>query len=250
MTTTQLIEQLKIKLHTYMELSDYDNQSTGLVDLLHEIRQINRHILSLFPKNDLALDQAKQLMRQSNVLRDIDVLMTETLPEHFQLPKKALSQMQECIREERDKQNQKFIYFLNEEFSGFSIEEMGTPINQASTQTELKELEKKVNKTIKLLTQYDLESKQAHKLRLKLKRYAHQLNDYYPDERKLLNKIYQLQNGLGQFRDLAQSAQLLKKLLANSDIDINEGIATLETMADKKLREVQQQARRLLTQKA
>lgn len=209
------LKKLINKLDAY---DDLENDAQR-IDQLHKIRVNARKLIALSPPESDSAKTLKRLIQASNALRDLDVLHSETLknlPKDWQ-PK--LQPLYDILAEQRQDMDAQFrlrlqmelseeILELVEDFEPFKKEEKS---GHQRHQLALKEIEKRLKAQFKVLRALEVEDKQVHKVRLKIKRLRYQLEHFYPKQTKALEVTTYLQNTLGEFHDLCQGMKWLEK---------------------------------------
>ncbi len=84
-------------------------------------------------------------------------------------------------------------------------------------QTDFKTLQKAFLKEIKSLSRLDIEAKQIHKIRLKVKRYQQQFSVFQGYD-SWQQTVAELRDVMGEFNDYSQAKRLLK-MFADENID-------------------------------
>lgn len=242
MSLELLVESLIKSVDSYRALSHLNIDESSLH--LHEIRLMSRRLLSHFPKQHREICSVKMLLQGSNALRDMDVLITETI-EKFAAGGQS-QVLRELLLNEREHLNEKFLDLLDDEWDAAR-----RIINALALDEDVSELgslefsvvQKKLSKALKVLAQVDTVEKDAHKIRLKLKRYAHQILTHFPEKLELRTLLEDVIHRLGQMHDLYQSARLLQKFVDCDDLANAALVKKLQRASEQRLNEIKKQAR-------
>lgn len=187
---------------------------------LHRLRQASRELLSLLPVEDYPQQRIKRVIQASNKIRDLDVLLLEVLPSFPQELESAIEPVKEQLVEVRWEWDDTFKNDLQLEMLPeieSCIEEYAETLQSvhptASEQQhqQLKEIEKQFKKVKKRLSLLELENKQIHKLRLKIKRMRYQVAHFFPEQDELFEALKYLQKQLGEFHDYDQAQKMIAK---------------------------------------
>ncbi|WP_029406620.1 CHAD domain-containing protein [Thiomicrorhabdus sp. Milos-T2] len=196
-----------------------DDEDPKLVECLHNLRIAARKLIVVMNPEDFIGLNLKKLIQASNKIRDLDVFITEILP---QFPKKWHSEFKDLLRvlnNRRVEMNHDFKITLTEEWLSdlndekilLSGEHETSQSQLKRQQMDLKEIEKRLKKALKEVKSIDIEDKHLHKIRLVSKRLRYQLMRFYPQETKLIKTTKLLQAKLGDFHDIYQAIKLLKQ---------------------------------------
>lgn len=192
---------------------------------LHKMRQAAREILSLLPEEDYPQQRIKRVIQASNKIRDLDVLILELLPrlpEEFTATADLIKEQLLDVRWNLDDDFKNDLQLEMVPEIESCKDEYAHAMHQAQPksiehhQEKLKELKKQFKKVQKHLSLVDLENKQIHKLRLKIKRMRYQVAHLFADQHELLAKLKYLQQQLGEFHDYDQAQKMMAKY---TDID-------------------------------
>jgi len=210
------LKKLSKAINHYKSLETNDKD---LIEGLHKLRVTARKLVSLSPPDSESGSVFKKFIQASNHLRDLDVFRSEVLPNFPQKQQKAITELYLVIEEHREDLDAKFKLLIDMELedelkdllnhSALSKEKLQS--SSERHRLEIKEIEKKLRIQTKLLRKIDLEDKQVHKARLKIKRLRYQLEHFYENETEFLKVTHFLQDELGQFHDLSQASKILAK---------------------------------------
>lgn len=237
-----LIEKLLKKIDKYESLEQAKTQ----VELLHKIRVNTRKLVALSPPESYSAQVLKRLIQASNALRDLDVLQNETLkhlPDKWQKDLKPIYQELTERRLEMDAQFKLLLQMeLREEIQGLMDDfEHLQKKNSSSAERHkllLSEIEKRLKAQLKILRAVEIEDKQVHKVRLKIKRLRYQLEHFYTEQEEALQLTTYLQDELGVFHDLCQGIKWLNKYLGEDKEQLKSIQDLLQTRKEKNLQSV------------
>lgn len=214
------IKKLTRLIQTYLshdrQADEGDDQT---IEHLHKIRVTARKLVSLSPPETYQIQLFKKVIQASNSLRDIDVFRSELLPSFPDKWQSKMTPLYVSIAEFRNQLDVKFQLLLETEIQA-EIETLHSSLVDIEKKTstiserhklDIKEIEKQLQKQIKIIQKIEIEDKHLHKARLKIKRLHYQLEHFYPKEHKLAKICAYLQDELGHFHDLCQGIKLLKK---------------------------------------
>lgn len=102
----------------------------------------------------------------------------------------------------------------------------------------LSEIEKRLKAQLKILRAVEIEDKQVHKVRLKIKRLRYQLEHFYTEQEEALQLTTYLQDELGVFHDLCQGIKWLNKYLGEDKEQLKSIQDLLQTRKEKNLQSV------------
>ncbi len=237
-----LIEKLLKKIDKYERLE----QSKSQVELLHKIRVNSRKLVALSPPESYSAQVLKRLIQSSNALRDLDVLQNETLkdlPEKWQKELRPIYQYLAERRHEMDAQFKLLLQMeLRDEIQGL-VDDFDQLQKKSSRSAErhklsLSEIERRLKLQLKILRAVDIEDKQVHKVRLKIKRLRYQLEHFYVNQEQALELTTYLQDELGKFQDLCQGMKWLKKYLDSDKTRLKSIQELLQSRKDSILQSV------------
>lgn len=211
----QIKKLLKV-IERYVEIPNGDIEQ---IEGLHKVRVTARKLVSVSPPESYSGKLFKKVIQSSNHLRDLDVFRSEVLKDFPEAWQESMQALYQGIEELRDELDAKFKLLLDMELRE-ELEVLSANYDQIAKKStsdshrhklELIEIEKRLRKQLKILQKLDLEDKQVHKVRLKIKRLRYQLEHFYAKEERLLTVTTYLQNELGHFHDITQGIKLLKQ---------------------------------------
>ena len=214
-----LDKQIKKLLKSTKAYLDVPTGNSKQVESLHTLRVTARKLVSVSAPETYQIQLFKHIIQSSNKLRDLDVFTTEILPDFPKKLQSSMTSLYQYLEEFREQLDIEFKLWLEAD-ALLEIQDLVTNSDQVKKKTvsrpdkhklELNDIEKKLQKNIKLIKKVDIEDKHIHKVRLKIKQLHYQLEHFYPQEKKLLKKCAYLQDELGHFHDLCQGIKLLKK---------------------------------------
>jgi CHAD domain-containing protein len=222
---------------------------------IRRIRSVLTQIKGVFPlktKSRLKKDFSK-IGKQTNRFRDLDVyLLSETsyisrLPEEL---KPGLASLFTSLSEERQKEHQKFVNFLNssgynrvikywEDFlnSPQKIKRAGAPTSNIPVlEVSQRIIYKRYKKIFKLIRgiHHNTSDEKIHELRIECKKLRYLLEFFsslFPSKKMkfLLSQLKKLQNNLGLYNDYYVQTTMLKSYLES--LNLNEKDSLLEAAA-------------------
>lgn len=200
-----------------LEYLQAEDNGLEAVSLLHSLRVKARQIIAILNPDDALTISIKQLIQNSNKLRDIDVFLTQTLLNTPLDAQQTLAPLKQLLTEKRADINYDFKTLLREEWINEDINKVDLSVseilcletNLSRHKMEFKEIEKRLRKVVRELKLFELEDKQIHKIRLKVKRLRYQLERFYSDENQALELTQTIQDDLGCFHDYYQALQLI-----------------------------------------
>jgi len=216
MTLDKQITKLLKSAKAYLEVPSGNKKQ---VESLHTLRVTARKLVSVSAPETYQIELFKHLIQSSNKLRDLDVFTTEILPAFPKKLRSSMTSLYQGLEEFREQLDIEYKLWLEAD-ALLEIQDLLTDsehIKQKSNgrpernKLELNDIQKRLQKNIKLIQKVDVEDKHIHKVRLKIKQLHYQLEHFYPQEEKLIKKCAYLQDELGHFHDLCQGIKLLKK---------------------------------------
>ena len=245
------IKKLTRLIQTYLshdrQADEGDNQT---IEHLHKIRVTARKLVSVSPPESDQLQLFKKVIQASNSLRDIDVFRAELLPSFPEKWQSKMAPLYQGIAEFREQLDVKFKLLLETEIladieallvslAAIDGKRSTISVNADKHKLELNEIEKQLQKQIKVIQKIDIEDKHLHKARLKIKRLRYQLEHFHSKEKKALELCVYLQDELGHFHDLCQGIKLLKKHAElMSDMQLNKYVKHLEKNKESLLQSI------------
>jgi hypothetical protein len=196
------------------------------VRALHQLRVLARKIIDSFPRGDYSVKPIKGMIHASNSLRDIDVLMSEILPSILKHQPNRLKKLQNQLYSHRFYFYAQFISFIEDEFEP----DCGELLNLNNSnhgmfeQNDFKTLQKTFLKEIKSLSRLDIDAKQIHKIRLKVKRYQQPFSQFQGYD-LWQQTVAELRDVMGEFNDFSQAKRLLRMFV---DENVDDLIMELE----------------------
>lgn len=181
-------------------------------ETLHQLRVKSRTLMSLLPEKSALYADTKQLIKQSNKIRDLDVFLTESI---LALPEETQAHLQKVTLEIQQHKLQLEVNYkrelLNQHLpllTGASTEDYDRQHNDVldsdqedKQKLSILEIEKTLHKIEEKLMDPDITHKRVHKLRLKVKKIRYQVTHYYSDQSDLVDYFKYLQKWLGVFHD-------------------------------------------------
>ncbi|MEA1989920.1 MAG: CHAD domain-containing protein [Pseudomonadota bacterium] len=216
MVLDKQIKKLLKSAKAYLEIPIGNKKQ---VESLHTLRVTARKLVSVSAPDTYQIKLFKHIIQSSNKLRDLDVFTTEILPAFPKKLQSSMTSLYKGLEEFREQLDIEFKLWLEADVL-LEIQDLLTDSEQIKKESsgrpdkhklEQNDIEKKLQKNIKLIQKVDIEDKHIHKARLKIKQLHYQLEHFYPQEEKLLKKCTYLQDELGHFHDLCQGIKLLKK---------------------------------------
>ena len=198
-------------LTDYFNLADNDQNQ---FKQLHDLRIEARKLVETLNPDDALTASIKEIIQSSNKIRDIDVFIHETIQHMPSEIRREFKRLKKSLEHQREELNHDFKMWLREEWlSQNAIESDLSELLCQEThlkrhQMGLEEIEKRLKKITRELKMFELEDKQIHKIRLKVKRLNYQLSRFYHQEQQH-TLIIELQDKLGQFHDLYQAQKLV-----------------------------------------
>lgn len=210
------IDELSKRIERYIQLEAPD---FGQAAALHKLRVSARKLVALSPPESDSAQLFKRIIQASNSLRDLDVLRDETLKKLPKKWQKVLEGFDDTLSELRAELDAQFKLLLQMELSqdvaqlAEQLQAMQPKAGAANErhQLPLVEIEKRLNLQLKLLKKLEIDDKQVHKVRLKIKRLRYQIEHFYPQQHEALGLMTFLQDRLGDFQDLSQGIKWLNK---------------------------------------
>ena len=216
MTLEKLITKLLKSARAYLEVPSGNKKQ---VESLHTLRVTARKLVSVSAPETYQIILFKHIIQSSNKLRDLDVFTTEILPTFPKKLQSSMSSLYQGLEEFREQLDIEYKLWLEADVL-LELQDLLTDSEQIKKKSsgrpdknklELNDIQKKLQKNIKIIQKVDVEDKHIHKVRLKIKQLHYQLEHFYPQEEKLIKKCAYLQDELGHFHDLCQGITLLKK---------------------------------------
>ncbi|QKI89805.1 CHAD domain-containing protein [Thiomicrorhabdus xiamenensis] len=215
-----MAQKLYDQLVVYLEL---ENVLQEQEKTLHELRVSARKLVSLLPKDDYHREFFKRVIQASNKIRDLDVLMLQVVPGFPKDMRDAGDQLRKELLGIRNQLDDDFKNFLQLDIlpelcnlrANFTREKDSLAVSEGVE--ELEQIEKQFRQIRKRLLLVDLEEKQVHKIRLKVKRLRYQVAHHYRNKNKLLAELKFLQEQLGKFHDFSQAGNLIRKYAVDLD---------------------------------
>lgn len=184
------IKNLKKRIETFIAQSDGDIKD------IHKIRTSSREILSLLNEQKLHCIDLKQILKLSNKIRDIDVLLTEYL---LKIPKEKkinIVLIKEILNQERKKELIVFLDYLKD----FSTQSISF-------------LEKKQKKNKKLeLPSLHYKKKELHKYRIFIKNQLYLAKNSDKKDKYKIELLSQIKDILGFINDNYNAIKMIKNL--------------------------------------
>lgn len=178
------------------------NKENNTPKAIHKIRIKSREIISLLESQQLYSPSIKKIIKTSNKLRDLDVLINEyfvNLPKgYYKLVN--LEKIKENVIELRNKEYKKFLAYLKE-FTSFEIGFVHKEISKID----------KANKYNFL----PYEKKELHQYRIFIKRLLYIEKSKEQKDKYKIKLLTQIKNNLGIINDNRNAMKVIKKLAQN-----------------------------------
>lgn len=188
------ILKIKKKIDCFISDSDY------LEDDIHKIRICAREILSLLKDKNLNCIEIKKILKLSNKIRDIDVLLNQYL---VNIPKKHqiqinLSMLNNILTKKRDDDMKILLNYLKQ----FLVENI---------------VLLKLNKTNFSISKPELSSniKQLHKYRIYIKNLLYITKNETSKDKFKIKLLTKIKNLLGDINDNYNAIKIIKKISSN-----------------------------------
>lgn len=221
------------------------------VEHLHKLRVFMRRLISCLPEDERQDHPLRQLIKASNRLRDMDVFLTEGLPQL--LPHDAkLESIPKDIRPWKRPLHRAFVRALDEfdpaqlpnqtTAPRDEVVEQGDALNNHHYKSEIKAL-------VQALSHENLRPKALHKLRLRVKHLRYGIERLPQPPQNILSHLVALQKHLGQLNDRKMWLKILAESLPISQKKRYKNLKNLliQQMEDLRLA-AQEEARHLKKQ--
>ena len=167
---------------------------------IHKIRVSTREVLSLLGDKELNCSQLKKVIKLSNKIRDIDVLLSEYL---VKIPKKYQSNinlpiLKDILRIEREKEFKIFLTYLNFLLS------MNIEFEQSN----------QIKKTI-TEPRFSSDIKELHKYRIYIKNQLYIAKNEKVKDKTKIKLLTKIKNFLGNINDNYNAIEFIKKVISD-----------------------------------
>ncbi len=186
------IETLRKKIENFITKSDGDMEE------VHKIRTSSREVLSLLNEQKLHCLDLKKVLKLSNKIRDIDVLISEYLtniPASYQ-EKINILLIKDILSEERQKELSVFLNYLKQ-FSNQNIEFL-------EKQYDLKDVDTRP------ILSFDI--KQLHKYRIFIKNQLYIAKNSEFENKDKIKLLTQIKDLLGNINDNHNALKIIKSI--------------------------------------
>lgn len=197
MSTQKIKDKIKA-LRDKVEL--FISQSDGDIESVHKIRTSSREILSLLNEQKLHSNDLKQILKLSNKIRDIDVLITQYLTKIPKEKKINIVLIKDILKEERKKELIVFFDYLKD-FSTQNISFL--------------QKEKKSNKKMEL-EYLSHKKKELHKYRIFIKNQLYLAKNAEKKDKEKIALLTQIKDLLGFINDNHNAIKMVKDMPLDS----------------------------------
>lgn len=184
------------------------------IENLHQLRVQSRRILAHIQKESNLYRQLKETMKKSNPVRDIDVLMADTMPAFPKSLRKKIksSGLIEKIKKtksQKEKILREFLFdveYAYEDFLFFQHPQNDEPA-EATSKAPAKTAKKKSVPTVPVTTLntdiqlLELPEKEVHKFRIQVKKERYTAEHQNKPNKKAISVFKKMQEYLGKFND-------------------------------------------------
>lgn len=245
MNQKPLIQDLITQIKQYQGFDSHQDP-----EKLHQVRVKIRNLMSLLKKGSKSYRVLKALIKGSNRIRDMDVLLTQSIADLPKTVEEHLHSITVQITTEKLTLESQFKQQFTEDFLDNLYNMLEHELSQAdfiNNETEksanthpitLASIKTKLNRYEQTLLKSKLGNNALHTLRLKIKKIRYQVGHFYPDKEKLLAKLKFLQTNLGEFNDKVVCLQILNPYLSQHPKLQNEVTASIHQQQSKILKKI------------